>query len=420
MTDSIDDRPLLVIPSDCGVEPMTLTEIVAGRFRLLWLTDPAVALPQSLHRILRKFGQVLDVTGEPPQNVAKMVGKFRPNGVVTFWDRRILELSYLAAELGLPFHQPEVALRLVDKYLQREALAAAGLPVPGYGILSEGLDDLFAAETLSSVTYPAVLKPRRGCGSEYVYGVQSFDQLVQVMTALRAEGMVEPMILEEFLLPLPRPDADAIAPMVSVESYLSDGELSHVAITGRFALVEPFRETGNFVPADLGASQREDVLELAAAAAGAMGAESGCFHTEIKLTPDGPRVIEVNGRVAGGGTPQLIQRVGGVDLFDIAIRLATGQRVPPIQPVSPRGIAYFALVQPPVTARRVVRIDGLDALASRPGVDRVMVNRHPGEEVDWKLGYPEFVLRADGMAADFNELRDAYRYLHGEVVIGYD
>jgi len=80
MTDSIDDRPLLVIPSDCGVEPMTLTEIVAGRFRLLWLTDPAVALPQSQHRILRKFGQVLDVTGEPPQNVAKMVGKFRPNG----------------------------------------------------------------------------------------------------------------------------------------------------------------------------------------------------------------------------------------------------------------------------------------------------------------------------------------------------
>jgi len=68
--------------------------------------------------------------------------------------------------------------------------------------------------------------------------------------------------------------------------------------------------------------------------------------------------------------------------------------------VSPRGIAYFALVQPPVTARRVVRIDGLDALASRPGVDRVMVNRHPGEEVDWKLGYPEFVLRVDGMAAD--------------------
>ena len=88
--------------------------------------------------------------------------------------------------------------------------------------------------------------------------------------------------------------------------------------------------------------------------------------------------------------------------------------------MSPRGIAYFALVQPPVTAKRVVRIDGLDALASRPGVDRVMVNRHPGEEVDWKLGYPEFVLRSDGMAADFNELRDAYRYLHGKVVIGYD
>lgn len=420
MTGSIDNRPLLVVPSDCGVEPMTLIEVVAGRFRLLWLTDPVVALPQSHHRILRKFGQVLDVTGEPPQNVAKVVGEFRPNGVITFWDRRILELSYLAAELGLPFHRPEVARRLVDKYLQREALAAAGLPVPGYGTLSEGLDDLFAAEILPSVTFPAVLKPRCGCGSEYVYSVQSFDQLVQVMTALRADGMVEPMILEEYLLSVPTPDADQIAPIVSVESYVCDGELSHVAITGRFALAEPFRETGNFVPADLDASQRDDVLELAAAAARAIGVESGCLHTEIKLTPDGPRVIEVNGRVAGGGTPQLIKRVGGVDLFDIAIRLANGQRVPPIPPVSPRGVAYYAVVQPPVSARRVVRIDGLDALASQPGVDSVMVNRHPGEEVDWKKGFPEFVLRVDGMAAGFDELRDADRYLRREVVIGYD
>jgi hypothetical protein len=49
-----------------------------------------------------------------------------------------------------------------------------------------------------------------------------------------------------------------------------------------------------------------------------------------------------------------------------------------------------------------------------------MVNRGPGEEVDWKKGYPEFVLRVDGMAADFDELRDADRFLRREVVIGYD
>lgn len=78
-----------------------------------------------------------------------MVGEFRPQGVATFWDRRLLELSYLAAELDLPFHRPEVARRLVDKYLQREALAAAGLPVPRYVSLPEDPDDLVADQIVT-------------------------------------------------------------------------------------------------------------------------------------------------------------------------------------------------------------------------------------------------------------------------------
>ncbi len=420
MTGSSDNRPLLLVPSDCGVEPMTLTEMVAGRFRLLWLTDPAAALPQSYHRILRKFGHVLDVTGEPPSNVAKMVGEFRPQGVATFWDRRLLELSYLAAELDLPFHRPEVARRLVDKYLQREALAAAGLPVPRYVSLPEDPDDLVADQIASRVTFPAVAKPRRGTGSEYVFTVGDFGELVEVARSLHAEGMVEPMILEEFLLPLPRPDADQVAPMVSVESYLTESEISHVAITGRFALAEPFRETGYFVPADVDPSQWDQALELAAAAARAIGAETGCLHTEIKLTPDGPRVIEINGRVAGAGIPLLIQRVCGLDLFDIALRLATGERVPPMEFPRASGIAYRAVVQPPVTARRVSRIDALDRLSAWPGIDHVMVNRAPGEEVDSRKGYPEFVFRADGMAQDFDEMRRADRYIRQEVTVAYE
>ena len=42
----------------------------------------------------------------------------------------------------------------------------------------------------------------------------------------------------------------------------------------------------------------------------ALGVSTGCLHTEVKFTPDGPEIIEVNGRV-GGGVPEMLERAAG-------------------------------------------------------------------------------------------------------------
>jgi len=49
---------------------------------------------------------------------------------VAYRDDDIVLLSLIAAELGLDYHTPEVARRLVDKLAQREALRNGGLPSP--------------------------------------------------------------------------------------------------------------------------------------------------------------------------------------------------------------------------------------------------------------------------------------------------
>ena len=41
------------------------------------------------------------------------------------------------------------------------------------------------------------------------------------------------------------------------------------------------------------------MLDIASMAIKALGVRVGFLHTEIKLTPDGPRIIEVNGRLGG-------------------------------------------------------------------------------------------------------------------------
>jgi hypothetical protein len=85
--------------------------------------------------------------------------------------------------------------------------------------------------------------------------------------------------------------------LVSVESIVREGVIEHFMVTGRFPFAPPFRETGLFLPSDLGLAERDSVTSLATAAAAAMKVRHGFLHTEIKMTPAGPRIVQVNGRL---------------------------------------------------------------------------------------------------------------------------
>ena len=132
------------------------------------------------------------------------------------------------------------------------------------------------------------------------------------------------MVLEGYLADDPSRAGEPYADYVSVESVVAEGVISHLALTGRFPLAENFRETGFFIPAALNDDDQSAVLALATSAIEALGVTTGCLHTEIKFTPDGPRVIEVNGRV-GGGVPEMLDRAAGVTLVEITLRVALGE-----------------------------------------------------------------------------------------------
>jgi len=50
----------------------------------------------------------------------------------------------------------------------------------------------------------------------------------------------------------------------------------------------------------------------------------GATHTEVKLTPDGVAVIEVNPRLAGGTIPVLVEHAIGIDLLEQQVRAVAG------------------------------------------------------------------------------------------------
>jgi biotin carboxylase len=396
---------------------MQLTAAAAGVCELLWMIDGSLPEMQEMTELLNRFGPVVNVDGlRVEQILEELSAPYKPDGIVTYLDENMKTYAQVAEALGLPFHSLATSTALTDKAAQRRVLRDAGLSVPTCVIISPQEAGSEGATVESGVGWPAVLKPRSAQGSRYTFFVDNENQLIKYLQAL---GPQRPdMVLETYLADDPSRAGEPFADYVSVESVVARGVISHLALTGRFPLAANFRETGFFIPAALNDTDQSAALSLASSAIEALDVTTGCLHSEIKFTPDGPRVIEVNGRV-GGGVPEMLDRAAGVALVTLTLRLALGEDVRVEGPVATERIGYRFFLQPPAVSATVAAINGIDALSNFPGVDAITVHQAPGAMLDWKDGSRNHIVAVVGSAHDYEELQAVNRMLNDEVTVAY-
>lgn len=385
---------LAVLWNEGSLPALQIAEAADGVAHLAWVIDDRV--DPSSRRLLDKVGDVIpaDPTSDVTR-VATALRRARCDGLVTFTDIWQRFGARLASELGLPFLSEEVAARLSDKLRQRTCLRDAGVTVPRFAGLPAAPrpDDIEAA--LRTVRLPGVLKPRAGWGSRNTVRVDDDGELRKFLAeADEPSGW----LVEEFLASQPAPDNRPWDDLVSVESVVQAGRVDHLAVTGRFPFVPPFRDTGGFLPADLASDERAAVEAVAEQSIRAVGIVTGACHTEVKLTVGGPRVIEVNGRV-GGHVPDLLALVGGPPIVRWAMRLALGEAVDARpQPLS--SVAFFLCEQPPPAAVRLAELTGVEKVLAIDGVTRASAPILPGAAVDWRSGVDGYVFAAEGVVPD--------------------
>ncbi len=408
-------RPRLAVLFDhAAVSPLQLREALGDHCELIWVVDASLSEAPSV-RLLERLGTVVDITGMGTDEVVTAVRAAAPDGVVGFSDRRIHLAALLADRLGLVGLSPASAATVVDKFHQRAAFAAAGLPGPRSWRVGAADADAVAA-ALTGARFPVIVKPEIGEGSRHVEAAADVERLRELLAAADRSG--RDSVVEEFI----EGDPDfhpELGDYLSVESVVSGSVTSHLALTGRLPVAEPFRETGFFMPAAIDDELRSQVLDLATAAIAALGIEAGCLHTEIKLTPTGPQVIEVNARL-GGGMADLLSLVSDVDLFEIAARVALGESVVFERPVPNTGIAYLFYAQAPKTAQRVFDIAGLDELGRAEGVVGLTLNRPPGSLLDWRDGNHGYVYSVLGSTTGLDEMLAFSRTVGETVVVTYE
>jgi len=291
-------------------------------------------------------------------------------GVVTLGaDYPLPTLARLCRELGLPGISVEAAYLATNKHAMREVFARAGVPSPR-SIPVSTIDE--ARKACEEIGIRTIFKPVLSSGGRGITVVDRGASVADVqwafsraMAASRADGV----LLEEWV----------DGPEFSVEAVTVGGETTVLAITDKFTSGPPYHvELGHSQPSRAG---REDLAVLertAIQAVAALGIDNAPSHTEIRIGVDGPRVMEVAGRLGGGYiTSHLVPLSTGIDMVGAAVSLAVGGTLDLTRGFS-RGAAICFLTPPP---GRVGYIEGIAHACSLAGIREVDVYVRPGEAI---------------------------------------
>ena len=166
---------------------------------------------------------------------------------------------------------------------------------------------------------------------------------------------------------------------VSVEALTVEGETHIVAITDKYTTPPPyFVELAHCEPSRLEREVQEQIRQVALQAVKAIGLCNGPSHTEIKVTPQGPKVVELAARLGGDFiTSKLVPLSTGVDLVGASVELAAGGKVD-VRPKWQGGAAIHFL---PAGEGIIRKISVAEEVHRLEGVEEVDIYKKPGDEV---------------------------------------
>jgi biotin carboxylase len=228
----------------------------------------------------------------------------------------------VAGKFNFAWMSHEAAAACNDKVLMRYMFDIDGAPElrvrwqvgnPNY------IGDL---HVLNHWPLPFVLKPARLSASRGVSVVRSREEIGPAMGRLLQEaGKDAAYLVEEYLegqqqsveLLFLGDGSPARRLNIVDRMFLNDGEPGGAGVL----------EVGHVNPSQLHIDTQDEIFELAELAANALGVTVGAFKCDTVLTEDGPRILEVAGRLSGGFDSQLTTPMAtGRDFIGAAILVA--------------------------------------------------------------------------------------------------
>ncbi|WP_105169040.1 ATP-grasp domain-containing protein [Pseudoalteromonas sp. T1lg23B] len=305
------------------------------------------------------------------EDVAHALHQHKPFDAICSFNDTTQEIAIAVADrLGLSFPVSMDCLSvLYNKDKTRQVLKQQGLDDTAYAVIEsvEALN-LF----VDQVGGPVIVKPFNATGSSGVTKVHHRGEIDGALRWLKQCGHDFPVIAEEFLL----------GDEFSIEAISENGKHCILAITKKIKDEVNFVELGHVLPAPIDDAAKEAISTFVRDALDALGLRDGPSHTEVMLTPNGPRIIETHSRAGGDRIFELLELATGINVLEMTVRQATGEQVLPLIEKSMTSTKVAAIRFAAMgfdDKTRLSSVENLEQAREIPGIVEVSLMKSPGD-----------------------------------------
>jgi len=289
----------------------------------------------------------------------------RIDGVITVGTDASMTVAAVANALGLPGIKFESAEAATNKFKMRKRFAKFGVPSPNF---YQAWDISEAHESAKKIGYPLVIKPADNMGARGVTKVEREEDLRPAFGRAKSASPSGEIVIEEFM------EGEEL----SIDSLVYNKEIIFYAIADRIIDYPPyFVELGHTLPTDLPGERQEEVMEVMEKGIRALGINLGAAKGDIKMTRQGPKIVELAARLSGGFmSGHTLPLSTGVNIIKGAIELALGEK-PTLSKARANMVSVERAIIPP--PGRVISIQGVREAGEIKGVEEVIINTAVGE-----------------------------------------
>lgn len=279
----------------------------------------------------------------------------------------LVTASVVAEALGCRAWPVRRALALRDKFVQKQLIRAAGIPVADAVVV-----DLLAELDRIALAPPYVVKPFDEAGVRRTTVVRTSEEAAR-LAGQDGAGHSGPWLVESFVeggeLHLDGVVRDGELHLLSVSRYLNNVlDFRNGGLVGS-TLLDPAAHTGLYAAAS----------DITTRSLRALGHPDGVFHLEVFEQGTDLVFGECAGRVGGGRVDTVVRLKFGVDLHDEWARAVLG--LPSAVAEGRRDERTFGWVHLPAVAGHLVAVPADEVVRSRPGVEVVEMKAKAGMTV---------------------------------------
>ena len=307
------------------------------------------------------------------EKILEAARKHKIDGIMTLAsDMPMRSVAKVSKEMKLIGIDEDTALRTTNKALMRECLFKNGIPVPEFFKVNSKNEFIDIIEYFKKKKMSCIIKPVDNSGSRGVDLISNFTNMDFINKSFEYSKKYSrngDIIVEEYME----------GPEVSVETLSINGICNVIQITDKLTTGAPyFVEMGHNEPSMLNEEIKKEIAKVASAAVNAVGIKNGPSHTEIKVTKNGPKIVEIGARLGGDNiTTHLVPLSTGIDMVKCCIQIALGEKVDLKAKISKgSAIRYFK-----TELGEIEDIEGIEEAKKIKGIQQISLIYNIGEKI---------------------------------------